>query len=189
MPDGTRRSQKDRSDQMRAALLRIGRAQFVRYGYAATSTPQIVASAGVTRGALYHHFADKEDLFIAVIAAEAKATAQAIDMAEFGGLTAIETLVQGGEALLAAMRVPGRTRLMLIEAPAVLEPETLARIDTTRGGQTLLAGLMAAGVADAGLMATMLAAAYDRAALAIDRGDAPGPWLAGLERLVRGVVR
>lgn len=188
MQDAVRRSQRERSDTMRAALLRAGRSLFVRNGYAATGTPDIVAAAGVTRGALYHHFADKEALFAAVIRAEAEAVAEAIEKAEFAGLSPVETLVQGGEAFLAAMRVHGRVRLMLIEAPAVLGPELLAEIDATTGGGTLEAGLAAAGVAAPGPMSALLSAAYDRAALAIDAGAPAGPWLAALERLVRGVT-
>jgi AcrR family transcriptional regulator len=184
-----RRSQKDRSETMRSALISTGRNLFVDKGFAATGTPEIVAAAGVTRGALYHHFADKAALFEAVIRAEAEAVALAIDSAGFGGLSPIETLIQGGEAYLAAMRAPGRTRLLLVEAPAVLPPETLAGIDAATGGRTLADGLRAAGIADPGPLSTLLSAAYDRAALAIDQGAAPGPLRAALERMVRGVVR
>jgi AcrR family transcriptional regulator len=188
MQDGERRTQKDRSDAMRAALVRAGRALFVEQGFAGTGTPDIVALAGVTRGALYHHFEDKQDLFAAVVMAEAQAIAGFIEATEFAGLTPVETLVQGGRAFLSAMRVPGRVRLMLVEAPAVLDPRTLAEIDAATGGLTLREGLEAAGVAQAGPMAALLSAGYDRAALAIDGGEAAGPWDAALERLVRGVV-
>jgi AcrR family transcriptional regulator len=189
MMEVARRTQRERSDTMRAALLRSGRALFMRQGYTATGTPEIVATAGVTRGALYHHFADKTDLFAAVIRAEASAVADAIEEAEFAGLSPVETLVQGGEAYLAAMRAPGRTRLMLIEAPAVLPPDMLAEIDAATGGRTLAEGLAAAGVVDPAPLAALLSAAYERAALAIDQGAAPGPWRLALERLVRGALR
>ncbi len=184
-----RRTQKDRSEAMRALLLRVGRDLFVRNGFAATGTPEIVAEAGVTRGALYHHFADKEDLFTAVICAEAEAVAAAIEAVDYSGLQGIEAVVRGGEAFLAAMQHPGRARLMLIEAPAVLNPAVLAEIDAATGGRTLEAGLAAAGAKPAGPLSALLSAAYDRAALAIDRGAAAEEWSQALERLVRGVVR
>ncbi|HUF85499.1 MAG TPA: helix-turn-helix domain-containing protein, partial [Acidimicrobiia bacterium] len=58
-----RRTQAERSATTRAALLAAGRALFGERGFAGTSREQIVERAGVTRGALYHHFAGKEDLF------------------------------------------------------------------------------------------------------------------------------
>lgn len=189
MLETQRRTQKDRSDTTRATLLRSGRALFVRQGYAGTSTPEIATSAGVTRGALYHHFADKLALFTALIEAEAAALAAFVEEAEFGGLSAVETLVQGGEAWLAAMRLPGRTRLLLVEAPAVLAPERIRWLETARAVQGLADGLAAAGLRDPGPMAALLQAGYERAALEIDAGATPGPIRTALERMVRGVVR
>ncbi len=187
MQDATRRSQKDRSDAMRALLIRVGRALFVERGFAGTGTPEIVAQAGVTRGALYHHFEDKEALFEAVVRADAQAVAEAIEAADRPELSPVDRLICGGEAFLAAMALPGRTRLLLRDAPAVLGLAELAKIDAETGGGTLAAGLVEAGV-EAPEVAQLLSAAYDRAALALGQGEAPEPWLAALDRLVRGVV-
>src|SRR5215210_4289609 len=55
-----------RGDATREALLRVGRRLFAERGFAGVGTEEIVAETGVTRGALYHHFADKRDLFRAV---------------------------------------------------------------------------------------------------------------------------
>lgn len=183
----TRRSQKDRSETMRAVLIAAGRKLFIEKGFAATGTPEIVAAAGVTRGALYHHFADKEALFAAVIDSEAKAIASEIESGS-ADLSPREALIQGGESFLAAMRKPGRARLMLVEAPAALSPDTLAQIDAAAGGRTLEEGLGAAGVTDPSALAALLSAAYDRAALAIDRGDPPEPWQDALRRLIVGIL-
>ncbi|WP_264473804.1 TetR/AcrR family transcriptional regulator [Rhodobacter sp. Har01] len=174
---------------MRALLLATGRQLFTAKGYAATGTPEIVAAAGVTRGALYHHFADKAALFEAVIRAEAQAVAQAIEAAEDQGADPVEALVAGGRAFLAAMAWPGRARLLLVEAPAVLGPVRLAAIDAEAGGRTLVQGLRAAGLnGPVDETAQLLSAAHDRAALAIAAGADPGPWAKALERLVRRCV-
>ena len=64
MPAGPK--QLERAAETRAALVHAGRRLFVTPGYFATATEDLVAQANVTRGALYHHFADKRDLFRAV---------------------------------------------------------------------------------------------------------------------------
>lgn len=189
MQDSPRRSQKERSETMRAALILAARDLFVRDGFAATATPDIVARAGVTRGALYHHFQDKEDLFAAVVRAEAEAVASEIEAVDYAGLTPEAALLRGGEVFLSAMRAEGRTRLLLVEAPAVLSPAQLAELDAATGGRTLEAGLRAAGVDHAGPVSALLSAAFDRAALAIDRGEPRGTWEAALHLLIKGLVR
>lgn len=69
------RSNQERTEATRTALLSAARKLFVEKGYAATSTPEIAAAADITRGALYHHFADKQDLFRAILEDEARAVA------------------------------------------------------------------------------------------------------------------
>jgi AcrR family transcriptional regulator len=187
MQEAMRRTQKERSDVMRKALMRAARELFVTHGFASTGTPEIVAAAGVTRGALYHHFADKEALFEAVVRAEAEAVALAVEAVDCTGLPPVDALIRGGEAFLMAMQVPGRATLLLTEAPAALGLARLAVIDRETGARTLIDGLAAAGVHDAAV-AELLSAAHDRAALAIAQGEAEGPWRAALQRLVRGAV-
>lgn len=63
-----RRTQADRSAATRAALVRAGRELFAEQGFAATSRDQIAERAGVTRGALYHHFESKVAVAAAVVA-------------------------------------------------------------------------------------------------------------------------
>ena len=65
--DAPRRTQADRSATTRRALVLAARRLFAEHGYAAVGTERIAAEAGVTRGALYHQFADKVELFAAVM--------------------------------------------------------------------------------------------------------------------------
>ena len=67
MTDRPRRTQADRSATTRRALVRAARALFAEHGFADVGTERIAAAAGVTRGALYHQFADKTELFAAVL--------------------------------------------------------------------------------------------------------------------------
>lgn len=171
-----RRPNRERSDESRAKLLAAARDLFIEKGYAATGTPEIVAAAGLTRGALYHHFADKEALFRAVITAEAAAVAADIEDEAAGSADVFEALLNGGKAFLSAMTVPGRARLLLLDGPAVLGRSEMDEIDMDHGGRTLFEGLTAAMETGqiiqvpAEPMAALLSAAFDRAALAIAEG-------------------
>src|SRR5688572_2283235 len=71
----------ERTARTRAALVQAARAAFATNGFTATSTPRIAEDAGVSRGALYHHFADKAELFRAVVEHEQAAVATAIEQA------------------------------------------------------------------------------------------------------------
>lgn len=168
------RSNRDRTETTRAALLQAARELFVQRGYGDTSTPDICAAAGITRGALYHHFVDKKDLFRHVLHQEAQAVQAAIDAAAPVQLAPQAALRAGSEAYLDAMTVPGRTRLLLIEGPAALGVADSLAIDAANAAASLHAGLLETGLADANVavdaIAQLLAAAFDRAALQIDAG-------------------
>jgi AcrR family transcriptional regulator len=160
------RSNAQRTETTRTALLDAAHALFIDRGYAATGTPEICATAGVTRGALYHHFADKRALFVAVLEREARAVRDAIEAAAPAAGSTNQALRAGAEAYLAAMAERGRTRLLLIDGPAVLGPEAEA-IDNAHAGAALRDGLKAVLRRDAAFtsaLASLLSAAFDRAA-------------------------
>ncbi|MBY4947357.1 TetR/AcrR family transcriptional regulator [Cupriavidus respiraculi] len=190
MQNKNSRSNRERTEATRGALLAAARAAFIDKGYAATSTPAIVAAAGITRGALYHHFADKQDLFRAVLEEEARAVAAEIEAAAPNTRSARKALVAGSKAYLDAMTVPGRTRLLLIDGPAVLGSAEIFALDEAHAGRTLREGLEAAlgdgpsppVTVDA--LATLLSAAFDRAALAIDAGGDAVAIRAAMVRIV-----
>lgn len=167
------RSNRERTEQTRQALIDAGRRLFVEKGYAETATPEIVAAAGVTRGALYHHFEDKKALFRAVIECEARAVAGTIEAHSASHDAPRAALIAGASAYFDAMMAEGRTRLLLIEAPAVLGLPATATIDAENAEATLRAGL-AAMLPQAGAtlapLTLLLSAAFDRAAIAIEAG-------------------
>ncbi|MGN6537039.1 MAG: helix-turn-helix domain-containing protein, partial [Mesorhizobium sp.] len=98
-----RRSNRERTDATRADLIAAARTLFIEKSYAETGTPEIVAAAGVTRGALYHHFPDKQALFRAVVEKEAEAVAAEIEAAAPETLAPRDALMAGSDAYLAAM--------------------------------------------------------------------------------------
>jgi len=185
------RSNRDRTEKTRAALMQAARSLFVSKGYGDTSTPEIVAAAGITRGALYHHFEDKRALFRAIVMDEALAVASAIEREAPAGLSPIDALLSGSAAYLDAMRAPGRTRLLLIEGPSVLGLAEMKKLDEDNAARTLRSGLEAA-IDERGLplaaLADLLSAAFDRAALAIDAGEDAQEYAAAIAVLIRRVV-
>ncbi len=184
------RTNRERTEATRGALLAAARAAFVEKGYAATSTPEIVAAAGITRGALYHHFVDKRDLFRAVLEDEARTVAAEIERAAPSTRSARKALIAGSKAYLDAMTVPGRTRLLLIDGPAVLGSAEIFALDEAHAGRTLREGLQAAmgermtPPATVDAFAMLLSAAFDRAAIAIDAGSDAAAIRAVMMRLV-----
>lgn len=91
---------------------------FLRDGYAAAATEEIVAVAGVTRGALYHHFANKRDLFRGVVERMQVETEETLAAIE--GSDPWESFTAAVLASLDVVYDPAIRRLLLIEAPAVL---------------------------------------------------------------------
>lgn len=193
MQEKTRRSNADRSQQTREALVHAGRELFVKLGYAATGTPDIVAAAAVTRGALYHHFADKAGLFEAVIRREQKAVADHIIDRTAAIDNPLEALEIGANAYLEAMAEPGRTRLLLIEGPVVLGRKAMDDIDRETSAATLVEGLAAAIGRPADIMiraqADVLAAAFDRAALATGEGGPVDIYRSILRTMLSDAIR
>ncbi|HEV2566090.1 MAG TPA: TetR/AcrR family transcriptional regulator [Microvirga sp.] len=189
-----RRTNPERAEATKTALLDAARALFVRDGYAETSTPMIAEAAKVTRGALYHHYADKRDLFRSVLEREARAVAEEVEMRTSAApLTPREALLEGSLAYLDAMAVPGRTRLLLVDGPAVLGAQESAALDEAHAARTLREGLEAAlGRNPQGFtlpaVTALLSAAFDRAALAIEAGSDPAEFRSAVTALVERIV-
>jgi AcrR family transcriptional regulator len=186
------RSNKERTEATRLALIEAARRLFVEKGYAETATPDIVAEAGVTRGALYHHFEDKKALLRAVLEREAQAVAERIEAASVPAGSPREALLLGASAYFDAMAAPGRTRLLLLEAPAVIGFEGAGAIDRDHAESTLETGLSAllGPDVDAGKLAALtglISAAFDRAAIAIEAGGDRTVYEAAIADLLDGL--
>jgi AcrR family transcriptional regulator len=163
-----------------AALIGAARALFAERGYAGVGTEEIVQRAGVTRGALYHHFrAGKEALFRAVLVQISAETVRGIGQAASKSDDPWDELVLGCEAFLDACASPEVQRIVLIDAPSVLGWDVRRAIDADHGLGLLERALQAA--MDAGRMrpasalalAHVLAGALDEAAMVVASADDP----------------
>jgi AcrR family transcriptional regulator len=137
MPPATRqparRTQAERSKATTADLLDAARGLFAADGYRATSLEDIVAAAGLTKGALYHHFSGKDDLFREVFAREERALAERQLAAYRRKRDPWAGLYASCKAFFEASLDPGVQRITLLDAPAVLGWEQMRAIEADRG--------------------------------------------------------
>lgn len=135
----------EQAEATRAALLSTARRLFAARGFAGTSTEALVAEAGVTRGALYYHYADKRALFEAVFEhleqeLVAELLAKLADVAD----DPLALLRGGAEAFLDACLDPAVQRIALLEAPTVLGWDRWREIEQAYGLGVARAALQAA---------------------------------------------
>jgi AcrR family transcriptional regulator len=141
----------EQAEATRAALLATARGLFAERGFAATSTEELVAAAGVTRGALYYHYADKRALFEAVFEDLERELVETL-LAKLGAVAddPLALLHGGVAAFLDACLDPAIQRIALLEAPAVLGWERYREIEQRYGLGVARAALQAA--MDAGVV-------------------------------------
>lgn len=111
------------------SLITVARRLFAQHGYAQASTEEIVRQAGVTRGALYHHFDGKEGLFHAVLDDVQQDVARRVAEAAESAGDPWQQLLAGCRAFLTASTDAGIQQIMLVDAPAVLGWEPWRRMD------------------------------------------------------------
>jgi AcrR family transcriptional regulator len=198
-PEG-RSKKAERAEATRASLLRVARDLFAERGYAGVGTEEIVRRAEVTRGALYHHFRDKKDLFRAVHEQVERELVESLGARIAGIDDARELLATGVRSFLDACTDPALARISLLDAPSVLGWAEWREIDARYGMGLVRLGLEAAmqqGVIprqDPDPLAHLLLAALGEAALLIANAEDPqtarteveGPLLALLDGLQRG---
>jgi AcrR family transcriptional regulator len=187
--------QEQRSRATREALLSAARTLFAQRGYAAVGTEEIVRAAGVTRGALYHQFRDKEQLFEAVFEeVEAETTQRIAEGALAGATDPLAALRAGSHAFLAVCAEPEIERIILLDAPAVLGWERWREIGF-RHGLGLVLGVLAVGM-EAGAIAVqpitplahLLLGALDEGALYVARAQDPVTARAEVEEVVNRLI-
>ena len=168
-------TREERSEATRSALLAAARRLFGERGYAAVGTEEIVRAAGVTRGALYHHFAGKAALLEAVYVEIESELTEKIATAALGGSDPVEALRAGTEMFLDACLEPEVQRIVLLDAPAVLGWERWREIAADHGLGLVEAALGAAMEAGAispqplRPLAHVLMGALDEAAMLVAR--------------------
>lgn len=194
------RTQADRTAATRAALIKAGRVLFAEHGFAGVGTPTLVREAAVSRGALYHQFGDKTELFAAVLAEVEGEVTQRLATAVLaqGEPDFVALMTRAIEAWLDACENPEIQRIVLVDGPSVLgwvrwrdicQPHVLGLIES----------VLEQGMADGTLislpakpLAHILLAVADEAALYVNAADdgaaARGEIVAIVDPLLRSLT-
>jgi AcrR family transcriptional regulator len=146
-----RRTQRERSEITTTELTAAARSLFAAHGYAATLLDDVVQRAGLTKGALYHHFHNKEDLFAAVFEQEQARLAQAARDAFARKRDPWDGFYEGCKAFMEDVLDPGVQRIVLHDGPSVLGWDRLHEIEGRHTIANIRAGIQLA--IDEGILA------------------------------------
>jgi AcrR family transcriptional regulator len=190
------RTQAERSAATQEALLAAARRLWGARGYSAVSTPEIAQAAGVTRGAMYHQYPDKSQLFLAVLEA-----GEADVIERLGAAVAAERpetpaagLRIAADAWLDIASEAEVRQLVLLDAPSILGWAGFREI-SLRYGLGMTEQLLAAAI-DAGEikpqptrpLATVMIGALDEAAMSIANADDPEQEKADVTRVIHDLI-
>lgn len=179
--ESKRRTQEERSAATREALIAAARKLWGLRGYADVGTPEIASAAGVTRGAMYHQFADKAALFREVVeVVEQDVMARmAVVVAESGAATPTAAVRGAVDAWLEVSADPEVRQLILLDAPSVLGwaafRDVAQRYSLGMTEQMLTEAIRAGELAKQPVrpLAHVLIGALDEAAMVIATADDP----------------
>jgi AcrR family transcriptional regulator len=174
-----RRTQAERSAATKDALISSARELFAERGFAGAGREDIVERAGVTRGALHHHFGGKEGLFLAVVESVHREMFERIATAAMSATDPMDQLRRGCAAFLDSAMDPAVRRIVLLDAPAVLGWHARREIDVAHALGLVIEGLNAA--MDSGaierrpveVLAHLLLGALNEAAMLVANSDDP----------------
>jgi AcrR family transcriptional regulator len=179
MAETERDGRAERGEATRAALIEAARELFTKRGYAAVGTNELVRRAGVTRGAMYHHFPDKRELFRAVYEQTEKELVESLAARTSQIDDPWEALVSGMRSFFDISSDPELMRLGLVDGPAVLGWEAWREIGDRYGLGVTSAALqraMDAGVlrdGDVDVLSHMMLAALGEAAMLLASAEDP----------------
>ena len=191
----TRRSQSERSQATRKALVAAARKLFGARGYASVGTEEIVRAAGVTRGALYHQFSEgKRELFEAVYEAVEVDLTERVVTASLAASDPLGGMRIGGETFLDAALEPEVQRIVLLDGPAVLGWERWREIASEHGlgvieavlGEAIKAGQFKEQPVKP--LAHLLMGALDEGAMLVARADDPKTAKAEVQATLNGLL-
>ncbi|AZD74578.1 TetR/AcrR family transcriptional regulator [Pseudomonas chlororaphis] len=189
------RQRAEMIEETRSKLIASARQAFGSLGYANTSMDDLTAEAGLTRGALYHHFGDKKGLLAAVVEQLDAEMDQRLEAISRGTDDLWEAFVQRCRTYLEMAQEAEIQRIVLQDARAVLGDLTEASEEQCVASlSTLLDELMQAGLvvnAPSEALARLINGSLLDASLWIARDEHPGQRLqqalVGLETLLQGL--
>ncbi|PYI56124.1 TetR/AcrR family transcriptional regulator [Paenibacillus flagellatus] len=131
------RRNKAETDETIRRLIRIAREHFTEHGYTNTALESVVQEANMTRGAVYHHFRSKKELFRAVLEAVQQEAAERVERDASRSEDVWQQLYLGCRAFVLAAVEPRSKRIMLIDGPAVLGWDVWRAIDANHSMRLL----------------------------------------------------
>jgi AcrR family transcriptional regulator len=179
--ENKRRTQEERSAATRAALIAAARRLWGERGYAEVGTPEIATAAGVTRGAMYHQFADKAALFVTVVETVEQDVMDRMSamVAASGAATPADAIRASVDAWLEVSGDLEVRQLVLLDAPSVLGwagfRDIAQRYSLGMTEQLLTEAIKAGQLARQPVraLALILIGALDEAAMAIATAEDP----------------
>jgi AcrR family transcriptional regulator len=169
----------ERGEQTRKRLLSAASKLFAEHGYEATPIELVLEQAAVSKGALYHHFANKRELYEAVLEAIETDLARATVQAARDATDPVEALRAGTRAFLSLAGDPAIGRIVLTDAPNVLGWARWREIDERHAFGVLKGAVSATAAAERltqdeqDALAHVLLAALLELAMIVARSDTP----------------